>query len=108
MFFEPLPADEATSAATLPESPPWSGPPAPETGGGAGRRHARPGEVGLSRFGLWLWPLPPAEAFQFAVEWPLGGIELTIAELDGAAIATAATGSAYYWPETWQAPESDR
>lgn len=57
-------------------------------------------EVGFSAFGLWLWPLPPAEAFEFAVEWPLGGIELTIIELDGAAIAAAASRSAFYWPDT--------
>lgn len=55
-------------------------------------------EMGFSRFGLWLWPLPPAEAFELAVEWPFGGIELTIAELDGAAIVTASSRSAYYWP----------
>ncbi|WP_329428671.1 hypothetical protein OG339_04755 [Streptosporangium sp. NBC_01495] len=59
----------------------------------------RGGEFGFSNFGLWLWPLPPAENFEFAVEWPLGGIELTIAELDGAAIASAAARSAHYWPE---------
>ena len=40
-------------------------------------------EVGFSGFGLWLWPLPPAEAFEFALEWPFGGIDLTIVELDG-------------------------
>ena len=57
-------------------------------------------ELGFGGFGLWLWPLPPAEAFEFAVEWPFGGIELTITELDGAAIAAAASRSASYWPET--------
>jgi hypothetical protein len=46
---------------------------------------------------LWLWPLPPAGNFEFAVEWPIGGIELTIAELDGAAVAAASQPS-YYWP----------
>jgi hypothetical protein len=44
--------------------------------------------------------LPPAESFEFAVEWPLGGIGLTIVALDGAAIVAAAGRSAYYWPET--------
>jgi len=62
-------------------------------------------EVGFSGFGLWLWPLPPAEVFEFAVEWPFGGIELTITELDGAAIVAAARGSGYYWPETGQGNE---
>jgi hypothetical protein len=212
MFFEPLPAGEETAAGGLPEMPPWSGPPALETGaalaveqtvarsenvvvrlptirafrsgcmldvevvsrqgnlsedewwdlrtsvyGGyhrlrsgaplprrllrlgvryAGSRKATtlesrphrkqafdeppagpllswtPGssgmhgrELGFSGFGLWLWPLPPAEAFEFAVEWPFGGIELTIAELDGAAIVAAASRSAYYWPESWSGNE---
>ncbi|WP_440101746.1 hypothetical protein [Streptosporangium sp. H16] len=59
----------------------------------------RGGEFGFSDFGLWLWPLPPAETFEFAVEWPLGGIELTIVELDGAAIVSAAGRSAHYWPD---------
>jgi hypothetical protein len=54
----------------------------------------------FNRLGLWLWPLPPAEAFEFAVEWPLGGIELTTIELDGAAIVTAAKRSGYYWPDS--------
>jgi hypothetical protein len=53
----------------------------------------------VSAFGLWLWPLPPAETFELAVEWPLGGIELTITELDGAAITAAAGRSAHYWPD---------
>lgn len=66
--------------------------------GGSGVRHGG-GNVGLNHFGLWLWPLPPAENFEFAVEWPFAGIELTIAELDGAAIVTAAGQPAYYWPE---------
>jgi hypothetical protein len=67
--------------------------------GGSGM-HGR--EVGFSGFGLWLWPLPPAQAFEFAVEWPFGGIGLTIIELDGAAIVAAASRSASYWPETEQ------
>jgi hypothetical protein len=66
--------------------------------------HGRP-EVAFRRFALWLWPLPPAEAFEFAVEWPSGGIELTIAELDGAAIEAAASRSAPYWPEAEQGSE---
>jgi hypothetical protein len=60
-------------------------------------------ELGFSGFGLWLWPLPPAETFEFAAEWPFGGIELSIIELDGAAITAAASRPAYYWPETEQA-----
>ena len=59
-------------------------------------------ELGFSSFGLWLWPLPPEDRIEFAVEWPFGGIELTFTELDGAAIVAAASRSAYYWPETGQ------
>ena len=61
-------------------------------------------ELGFSGFGLWLWPLPPAEAFEFAAEWPFGGVGLSIIELDGAAIAAAASRSASYWPETEHQP----
>ncbi len=50
-------------------------------------------------FGLWLWPLPPAEPVEFAVEWPVAGLDLTIVEIDGALIRTAAAGSQRYWPE---------
>lgn len=57
------------------------------------------GELGFSRFGLWLWPIPPAGPFDFAVEWPFGGIAETIVELDGAAIAAAAVHPSYYWPD---------
>jgi hypothetical protein len=55
---------------------------------GSSGMHGR--ELGFSEFGLWLWPLPPAETFEFAVEWPFGGIGLTTIELDGAAIVAAA------------------
>jgi hypothetical protein len=75
MFFEPVPASSGTRGG---------------------------GELGLSRFGLWLWPLPPREMFEFAVEWPLGDISLTIAELDGTAIADAAGRPLYYWPSAGQ------
>ena len=53
-------------------------------------------ELGFS--GFWLWP--PAEASEFVVEWPFGDIGLTITELDGAAIAAAASRSASHWPQT--------
>jgi len=68
---------------------------------GSSGMHGR--ELGFSGFGLWLWPLPPAGPFEFAVEWPFGGIALTITELDGAAIVAAAGRSMYYWPETGRA-----
>lgn len=41
-------------------------------------------------------------AFEFAVEWPVGDIALTIAELDGAAIVAAASRLGYYWPAAEQ------
>ena len=214
VFFEPLPAGEETVAARLPERPPWSGPPALETGavlaveqtvarsanvvirlptirvfrpgcmldvevvsrrgglseddwwdlhtsshgGGFYRSHGGPlprkllrlgvryadgskattieqlrrwaqardrdeppagpllswtpgssgmhgRELGFSAFGLWLWPLPPAESFEFAAEWPFGGIGVSIIELDGAAIVAAASRSAQYWPGADQASQ---
>ena len=43
------------------------------------------------------WSGPPAEETGAV---PFGGIELTITELDGAAIVAAAERSARYWPET--------
>lgn len=73
---------------------------------GGGSMHSRP-DVAFRSFELWLWPLPPAEALDFAVEWPFGGIELTITELDGAAIVAAASRSARYWPESEPTAEAD-
>lgn len=46
---------------------------------------------------LWLWPLPPAEPFHLVVQWPAAGIALTRAELDGAAIVSAAADSVPLW-----------
>ncbi len=69
---------------------------------GGGGMHGR--QLGFSDFGLWLWPLPPAETFEFAVEWPFGGIGLSVVELDGAAVVAAAARSASYWPETGPGP----
>jgi hypothetical protein len=67
--------------------------------GSGGGRHG--GEFYMfHHMGLWLWPLPPAERFEFAVEWPFGGIDLTLVEFDGAAIVSAAGRSVRYWPET--------
>jgi hypothetical protein len=96
---------DGSKATTLDQHPPKrdEGPPDGPLmmwwpGGSGGMRHGG-GNVGFNRFGLWLWPLPPAANFEFAVEWPLAGIELTFAELDGAAIVAAAGRPAYYWPE---------
>jgi hypothetical protein len=68
--------------------------------GGSGATRHGDEEVSFSHFGLWLWPLPPGETFEFAVEWPFGGIGLTIIELDGAAIVAAAGRSASCWPDS--------
>lgn len=65
---------------------------------GSSGMHGR--QLGFSGFGLWLWPLPAAETFEFAVEWPFAGIELTIVDLDGTDIVAAARRSTPYWPET--------
>jgi hypothetical protein len=65
------------------------------SGGGRGGGQ----EIGFHHFGLWLWPSPPPETFEFAVEWPAGGIGLTVVTLDGAAIEEAAARSAPYWPD---------
>lgn len=62
--------------------------------GGGGGMNQR-----TTQFALWLWPLPPAEPLTLAVEWPLGGIELTTVELDGAGLVAAAERSTGYWPD---------
>ncbi|MFI0422827.1 hypothetical protein [Spongiactinospora sp. 9N601] len=56
-------------------------------------------DAGVMRVGLWLWPLPPAEAFELGVEWPAGGVGLNIVSVDGAAIVAAAGRSVPYWPD---------
>lgn len=57
-------------------------------------------DAGVMTWGLWLWPSPPRERFELAVEWPVGGVGLSIVELDGAAIATAAQQAVPYWPDS--------
>lgn len=66
-------------------------------GSGGGRRGGE--QVMFDHFGLWLWPLPPARPIEFAVEWPLAGIELTVVELDGAALVAAAARATAYWAD---------
>jgi hypothetical protein len=96
---------DGTKATTIAQHPRWAQDPGDPPAGpllgwapGSSGMHGR--ELGFSGLGLWLWPLPPAEPFEFAVEWPFGGIDLTVAELDGAAIVAAAGRSGRYWPET--------
>ncbi|MEO3795901.1 hypothetical protein ABGB14_37370 [Nonomuraea sp. B10E15] len=61
--------------------------------------HGSAPHLGHNTMKLWLWPLPPAEPFELGVEWPGGGIELSVAELDGAAIEFAAQQSVPCWPD---------
>ncbi|MFI6498344.1 hypothetical protein [Nonomuraea typhae] len=58
-----------------------------------------PEDDNVSTMRLWLWPLPPPEVFELAAEWPAAGVELTLAQLDGAAIGAGARQAAPYWPE---------
>jgi hypothetical protein len=57
-------------------------------------------DASVITMGLWLWPSPPRETFELGVEWPAGGIELSIIVLDGAAIVSAAEQSVPYWPDS--------
>jgi hypothetical protein len=94
---------DGTKATNVDSRPSWDTPepyaPAPpvfiEAGGGGGE--ASDSELRSNR-GFWLWPLPPPEPFTFAVEWPAAGIELTMTEIDGAAIVTASQGAEPFWP----------
>ncbi|MGJ6967625.1 hypothetical protein ACSDR0_37465 [Streptosporangium sp. G11] len=82
----------------LPHDPP----PAPRLSWLLGGVSMRSGDedAGVITMGLWLWPPPPRDTFELAVEWPAGGIELSIAVLDGAAIVSAAERSVPYWPDS--------
>ena len=46
----------------------------------------------------WLWPLPQPGPIRVSCEWPLVGIPLSTAEIDGAALVEAATGVRSIWP----------
>ncbi|MEU7899402.1 hypothetical protein AB0B45_41950 [Nonomuraea sp. NPDC049152] len=84
----------------LPQDPP----PGPRLTWQLGGVSIRSGDEDASviTIGLWLWPLPPQESFELGVEWPVGGIELSIVNLDGAAIMSAAQQSVPYWPDSTQ------
>ncbi|MFC6061026.1 hypothetical protein [Streptomyces ochraceiscleroticus] len=64
-----------------------------EEGGGSS------GENIDSEYALWLWPLPPPQLFELAVEWPLLGVGLTFTPLDGAEIAAAAARARPFWDD---------
>lgn len=46
----------------------------------------------------WLWPLPPPGRLRVACEWLAQGIELTVQELDSAALLAAAERARPLWP----------
>ncbi|GGP12593.1 hypothetical protein GCM10012278_61010 [Nonomuraea glycinis] len=55
---------------------------------------ADPGSVDLA--------LAAPEPFELGVEWPAGGIELSIVDLEGEAIRSAVQRSVPYWPDSPQ------
>ncbi|REF00714.1 hypothetical protein [Thermomonospora umbrina] len=89
---------KAVAIGDDPFPPPQSEPTPPVlvfSGGGGG---SGSGDSVESNDELWLWPLPPAEPIEFLVEWPIAGVPLTAVELDGAALAAAASKARPYWP----------
>lgn len=64
-------------------------------GGGSGSDR-----FATSSSSLWLWPLPPAEPFDFVVAWPALGVGLTRVELPGGGIVEAASRAGLLWPDT--------
>jgi len=46
----------------------------------------------------WLWPLPEPGTIRVSCEWPIVGISLSTAEIDGAALVEAATRTLPLWP----------
>jgi hypothetical protein len=58
-------------------------------GGGAG---------GRMRWSYWLSPLPTANPFSFACEWPVADISLTHTALDADLLSDAASRSSELWP----------
>jgi hypothetical protein len=84
----------------IPQDPP-SGPRLSWLLGGMSMRSGDD-DAGVNVMGLWLWPLPPQETFELAVEWPAGSVALSIVNLDGAAIVSAAQQSLPYWPDSDQ------
>ncbi|MBF8194402.1 hypothetical protein ITP53_53855 [Nonomuraea sp. K274] len=93
---------KATTVGQRFEPPPREPPPGPRLSWLLGGISQRSGDedAGIIAVGLWLWPSPPMETFELAVEWPVGGVELSFAELDGSAIAAAARRSVPYWPDS--------
>jgi hypothetical protein len=62
----------------------------PRGGGGGGRRWD---------VSFWLWPLPAADPFAIAVEWPARGIALTQVDVATAPLVEAAARAEELWPD---------
>ncbi|MEO3813021.1 hypothetical protein ABGB17_28800 [Sphaerisporangium sp. B11E5] len=92
---------KATTVDGRPDYDEWP-PPRPDhpvlrfDGGGGGSGASD--DVATGHWSLWLWPLPPPERFEFAVEWPSCGVPLTFTALDGQAIVAAAGRARPFWP----------
>lgn len=65
----------------------------PRGGGGGGF------DIVALSWSLWLWPLPPPTPIELEIRWPALQIETTVTELDGAALASAASQSQLLWPD---------
>jgi hypothetical protein len=63
-------------------------------GGGGG--HGRRDRVTMHHE-YWLWPLPQSGPIRVSCEWPLVGIALSTAEIDGAALVEAAAHVVPLW-----------
>jgi hypothetical protein len=61
-------------------------------------RQGGAGVGGRTRFWYWLSPLPMANPFRFACEWPAAGISLTRTRLDANLLTDAASRSSELWP----------
>jgi hypothetical protein len=92
---------DRTRVSNLGARRPWvqpgSEPHAPvlfQHGGGGGQSSGSSISWSLA---FWLWPLPPAGVLRLACEWPVAGIGLTQAELDGAVLLEAAVGATRIW-----------
>jgi len=64
-------------------------------GGGGG--HGGRNRVTMNH-DYWLWPLPEPGTIRVSCEWPIVGISLSTAEIDGAALVEAATRTLPLWP----------
>ena len=50
-----------------------------------------------TNWALWLWPLPPAEAFDLIFEWPAMGVAMQRVDIDGGQIRRAAETVQSFW-----------